>query len=144
MNEEKTKLVTFDRKSKEKTSFNFLGFTFYWGRSRNGVKIPKVKTEGKRMRTKLKRVNQWAKEVRNQYKLKIIWQKLCSKREGHIQYYGVSHNIKRVETFLYYTEQIMFRWLNRRSQKKSYTWEKFQLFLLANPLPKARVVHRLF
>jgi len=144
MNEEKTKLVTFDRKSKEKTSFNFLGFTFYWGRSRNGVKIPKVKTEGKRMRTKLKRVNQWAKEVRNQYKLKIIWQKLCSKLEGHIQYYGVSHNIKRIETFLYHTEQIMFRWLNRRSQKKSYTWEQFQLFLLANPLPKARVVHRLF
>ena len=56
MNEEKTKLVEFDRRHAQKTSFNFLGFTFYWGRSNNGYKIPKVKTEGRRMRTKLKNV----------------------------------------------------------------------------------------
>ncbi|WP_417905068.1 group II intron reverse transcriptase/maturase [Candidatus Tisiphia endosymbiont of Micropterix aruncella] len=144
MNEEKTKLVTFDRKSEYKTSFNFLGFTFYFGKSQTGIKIPKLKTEGKRMRSKLKKVNQWAKEVRNQYKLKTIWQKFCIKLEGHIQYYGVSFNIKRIETFLYRTVQIMFKWLNRRSQKKSFTWEKFQLFLLANPLPRVRVCHKLF
>ncbi|WP_417904825.1 hypothetical protein [Candidatus Tisiphia endosymbiont of Micropterix aruncella] len=96
------------------------------------------------MRSKLKKVNQWAKEVRNQYKLKTIWQKFCIKLEGHIQYYGVSFNIKRIETFLYRTVQIMFKWLNRRSQKKSFTWEKFQLFLLANPLPRVRVCHKLF
>lgn len=144
LNEEKTKMVSFNRNSEGKASFNFLGFTFYWGKSRNGFKVPKVKTDGKRMRTKLQKVNDWAKEVRNQYKLKIIWQKLCIKLEGHIQYYGVSHNIKRVETFLHHTEQIIFKWLNRRSQKKSFTWEKFQLFLLANPLPKARVIHKFF
>jgi len=144
LNEEKTKLISFDRKSNDKTSFNFLGFTFYWGKSQNGFKVPKVKTEGKRMRSKLKMVNQWIKAVRNKYKLKIIWQKLCIKLEGHIQYYGVSFNIQRVATFLDHTMQIVFKWLNRRSQKKSFNWEKFRLFQLTNPLPKARVCHELF
>jgi RNA-directed DNA polymerase len=132
MNEEKTKLVTFNRESKDKPSFNFLGFTFYWGKASRGFKVPKVMTEGKRMRAKLKKVNQWAKDIRNQYKLKIIWKKLCIKLEGHIQYYGVSFNLRKVEVFLRQASEIIFKWLNRRSQKQSFTWGKFQLFMLAN------------
>lgn len=142
MNEEKTKLIAFDRDNK--TSFNFLGFTFYWGKSQYGYKIPKVKTEGKRMRAKLKRVNQWAKEVRNKYKLKIIWKKLYVKLAGHIQYYGVSFNINKVRTFIDQARTIVFKWLNRRSQRKSFSWKKFELYVIANPLPRAKIIHKLY
>ena len=144
MNEEKTRLINFDRSRIGKASFNFLGFTFYWGRTRKGVLVPKVKTEGKRMNAKLKRVSQWAKEVRNKYRLKEIWKKLFIKLEGHIQYYGVSFNIERVSTFIERSTRIIFKWLNRRSQRKSFDWEKFKKFMTLNPLPKARICCKLF
>lgn len=144
LNEEKTKIVKFNRNLKNKAAFNFLGFTIYWGLSRNGFRIPKVKTIGKRMCAKLKIVTAWIKEVRNKYKLKEIWKKLILKLEGHIQYYGVSYNIRAVSIFIRQTISIVFKWLNRRSQRKSFDWEKYTLFIEANPLPKVRVCHKLF
>lgn len=144
LNEEKTKIVKFDLNLKNKATFNFLGFTIYWGTSRNGVKVPKLKTMGKRMCAKLKRVTTWIKEVRNKYRLKEIWRMLILKLEGHIRYYGVSHNIRAINAFLRHAKDIVFKWLNRRSQRKSFNWEQFNLFIEANPLPKARVCHKLF
>lgn len=148
LNEEKTKLVAFDKKAaaqgKEQGMFDFLGFTFYWGKARSGRVVPKLKTRAKTMRIKLSRVNEWAKQVRNQQPLKEIWKTLKAKLRGHVQYYGVSHNHAQVESFLYRATRIMYKWLNRRSQRKSFTWERFRLFIDANPLPEAKVVHRLF
>jgi len=144
MNEGKTRMVRFNRKESQATSFNFLGFTFYWGQSRGGRKIPKVKTEGKRLRAKLQKVNEWARSVRHKGDTRTIWKSFCKKLQGHIQYYGVSHNIKRVETFIYRARRIMFYWFNRRSQKKSFTWEQFARFMQRHPLPAVKVHHRLF
>lgn len=144
MNEEKTKLVRFTVREKQASSFDFLGFTFYWGRSQSGYRVPKVKTEGKRMRAKLKKVNQWAKSVRHEGDTKIIWKSFCKKLQGHIQYYGVSHNTDRVDTFIFQAKRIMFYWFNRRSQKRSFTWDKFSNFVKMNPLPKVKAYHRLF
>lgn len=148
LNESKTKLVAFSKSAVSRgikqQAFDFLGFTFYWGRSRKGVVIPKVKTSGKRMRTKLKRVNEWAREVRNKYQLMLIWAMFCKKLKGHIGYYGVSFNDSCVSAFLDKAVRILFKWLNRRSQKKSFDWAKFELFLQRYPPPKVRVVHSLF
>ena len=69
---------------------------------------------------------------------------VCSKLRGHVQYYGVSFNDQRVEKFLYEAKKIIFKWLNRRSQRKSFSWEKFSLYVEAHPLPTAKVIHRLF
>jgi RNA-directed DNA polymerase len=148
LNEEKTKLVAFDKKAMEEGveqgAFDFLGFTFYLGKARSGRIITKLKTRAKTMRIKLKKVNVWIKQVRNQMSLKEIWKTLKAKVRGHVQYYGVSHNSAQVEIFLYATRRIVFKWLNRRSQRKSFTWEQFQKFLLMDPLPEAKIVHRLF
>jgi len=144
MNEEKTKTVQFNAKENLATSFNFLGFTFYWGRSRSGRKIPKVKTDGQRMRAKLKQVNEWAKSVRHKGDTRTIWKCLCKKLQGHVQYYGVTFNTKRVGTFLYRAKGIMFYWFNRRSQKQSFTWEQFTRFVQRYPPPTVKVYHRLF
>ena len=148
LNEEKTKLVDFDKikasKGITQGTFDFLGFTFYFGKSRAGKIIPKLKTRAKTMNAKLKKVTAWFKGIRNKLPLKQIWKTFCAKLRGHIQYYGVSHNIKSVEKFLYESTRIAFKWLNRRSQRKSFTWEKFDLFKQKNPLPEGKIVHSLF
>jgi group II intron reverse transcriptase/maturase len=148
LNREKTCCVSYSKmayqRGEKQGTFDFLGFTFYLGRSRRGTIIPKIRTSGQRLRSKLKKVNQWAKAIRNQHPLKEIWRQLCIKLEGHIRYYGVSHNNKNVEIFRYKTERVMFKWLNRRSQKRSFNWEKFQLFLALNPLPPVKIYHKLF
>lgn len=145
LNEEKTKMVKFSKRKlyqgvKQET-FDFLGFTWYLGKSRKGIIIPKVKSSGNRIRAKLKKVNDWCKDIRNKYKLPTIWSTFCSKLRGHIQYYGVSHNGKAVKGFIWKAVKIMFKWLNRRSQKKSFNWEQFTLFIARHPLPKVKIYH---
>lgn len=145
LNEEKTKMIKFSKRSlsqnvKQET-FNFLGFTFYLAKSKKGSIVPKVKSCGKRISSKLKKVKDWCKSIRNKHKLPVIWQSFCSKLRGHIQYYGLSFNSKAVNTFVHQAVKIMFKWLNRRSQRKSFTWDKFNLFIKRNPLPKVKVYH---
>lgn len=148
MNKEKTKVVHFSIKEAcwgiRQESFDFLGFTFYLGKSRRGYIIPKVKTSGKKFRAKLNNVTAWCKTVRNRMPLGKIWKTFQSKIRGHVQYYGVSHNTDKVDEFIDRATKILYKWLNRRSQKKSFNWGKFQKFIGKNPLPKARVIHSLF
>ena len=148
LNEEKTKLVAFDKRAAargvKQETFDFLGFTFYWGKSRSGWVVPKLKTRAKTMRIKLKRVNEWIKQEKDKRPLKEIWKTFIAKLRGHVQYYGVSHNVMQVKQFLYEASKIVYKWLNRRSQRKSFTWEKFVLFMRAHPLPKAQIVHKMF
>lgn len=144
LNEEKTKQVDFRRKAGKSAAFDFLGFTHYLGRSRKGFIIPKLKTVGKRVKTKLNRVKEWAKTVKDKMKLDDIWERFCSKLRGHINYYGVSHNARRVKAFVHRATRILFKWLNRRSQRKSFTWERFKLYLKAHPLPEIKIYHVLF
>lgn len=148
INKDKTKLVPFSKieaaQGKLQGTFDFLGFTFYLGRSRRGYIIPKVKTSGKKYRAKLKNVAAWSKTVRNRMKLKEIWKTFKAKIRGHIQYYGISHNTDKVEEFIHRATKILFKWLNRRSQKRSFNWDQFNKFLKKYPLPKVRVMHSLF
>jgi len=148
LNEDKTRCVRFSQREvsqgvKQET-FDFLGFTFYLGRARRGHYIPKVKSSGRRLRVKLKRVSEWVREVRHRYKLMDLWRIFCVKLRGHIQYYGVSFNGKYVARFIELAKRIVFKWLNRRSQRKSFTWDQFSLFFQANPLPKVKIHHALF
>jgi len=148
LNEEKTSMVNFSknhfRRGIKQGSFEFLGFRFYLGKTLKGATIPKIKTSGKRFRSKLNNVTAWAKKVRNHIPLGEIWKTFCAKLRGHVQYYGVSFNFKMVSKFLYEAKKIIFKWLNRRSQRKSFDWKKFDLFVKKHPLPTAKIVHRLF
>ena len=148
LNEEKTKLIPFSKRAQQdgrrSESFDFLGFTFYWGRTQRGAVVPKVKTAGKRLRKKLKRVNAWGRAMRSRCRLPELWVTFCAKLRGHIQYYAVSYNLKAVNTFVLQATRILFKWLNRRSQRKSFSWVRFALFIKAHPLPTVRTVHPLF
>ncbi|MFY7698371.1 MAG: group II intron reverse transcriptase/maturase, partial [Legionella sp.] len=68
----------------------------------------------------------------------------AAKLSGHIQYYGVSHNSKAVDKFVYEVKRILFKWLNRRIQRRSFTWEQFQKYLDSIKFPQAKIYHKLF
>ena len=125
-------------------TFDFLGFTIYWGRSEKGYVIPKLQTRGKTMKVKLKKMNDWAKKTRSAMPLEEIWKIFKAKLTGHFRYYGVSHNSDRLNKFHRAALSIMFKWLNRRSQRKSFTWEKFWMFVERELTPTPRIYFRLF
>ena len=69
---------------------------------------------------------------------------LSAKLRGHFQYYGVSGNFRGIKRFNFNTIKLVFKWLNRRSQKKSFNWQEFQLYLERFPLPKPKIYHNLY
>ncbi len=148
LNETKTKVIEWDKKkarSGDKPKpFDFLGFTFYLGKTKKGIVIPKIQTSGKKMRQGLKDLSDWIRCARNQVKMQYLWQNFLSKMHGHFQYFAVSFNSKRIAIFLRKAVRIMFKWLNRRSQRKSFSWAKFELFLARFPCPKPIIRHNLF
>ena len=148
LNEEKTKQIPFDKRlvaqGVEQGTFDFLGFTFYWGKAKSGRIVPKLRTKAKTMKAKLKKVVEWIKQIKDKKPLKQIWKTFTAKLRGHVNYYGVSHNSENVSKFLNEARKIVFKWLNRRSQRKSFTWEQFAKFIETHPLPTVKIVHRLF
>jgi group II intron reverse transcriptase/maturase len=148
LNEAKTRMVSFRRPGRGEggrgSVFTFLGFTFYWGRSRKGHAIPKVKTNAARMRAKLVALTRWAKAVHSRYPLARFWRVFCAKIRGHVRYYGVSFNTRALGVFVYQATRIVYKWLNRRSQRRSFTWETFRLYLARHPLPRLAVYHALY
>jgi len=99
-------------------SFNFLGFTHYWGHSRRGKWVVKRKTEGSRFGRSLKSVAEWCKHHRH---LPVREQQEALRRKllGHYSYYGITGNVKSLGKFLYQVQRVWFKWLNRRSRGQS-------------------------
>ncbi len=123
-------------------TFSFLGFTHFVGRSRKGRFVVGRKTEGKRLRKKLKLLNRRLRALRvagGKAMLAFIRRHL----EGHIQYYGVSGNTRSVTSYVYFATRLLHKWLNRRSQRRSLTWVRFCEVVVPG-LPRARVVHTLY
>ena len=133
LNEDKTKIVEL---SKEGTGrFDFLGFTFYWGKARDKTKLLKTKTSAGKLRKAILEFKLWIKANRNRHRLKVLWSQAAEKLNGHFAYYGTTLNNKL--GFYYFTCMgLLHKWLNRRSQKKSLSWRAFQDRLKKLPLPK--------
>jgi hypothetical protein len=77
-------------------------------------------------------------------KPKEWWDTLNSKLRGHYQYYGVSGNYKGVDAFYKHTVRTLHKWLNRRSQKHSMSWENFNNYLKCYPIPTPKIVHNFY
>ena len=67
-----------------------------------------------------------------------------ARRAGRYRYYGMSGNIRSLQNFYHQVVRLAFKWINRRSQKKSYNWAQFHRFILFNPLPKPKIYHSLY
>ena len=128
--------------SKTYIEFRFLGFTFYWGKQ-GSRRILKVKTQKERLHKAMVEFDQWIKRDRNRYKLRKLWEIAKSKIRGHITYYGYWMNGLKINHFYQATIKSLFKWLNRRSQKRSYNWDGFKeritFFPLMRTLKKSKL-----
>lgn len=122
-------------------TFDFLGFTHYCDKTRKGAFKLGRKTARKKYTQKVKELNQWMKKVRNLVELKEWWQVLRLKLRGHYRYYGISGNMPSMRIFYTKAIRLAHKWINRRSQKKSYNWRQFLNFVRYNPLPQPRIYH---
>lgn len=142
---EKTRLVPFQRPRGRKAiprpgTFDLLGFTHYWGRSRKGNWVVKRKTARSRFSRTLRRIHTWCREnlhlpVRQQHA------ELCQKLRGHDAYYGITPNFVALASLRHWVERIWRKWLSRRSRDGRLSWEKMRKLLRAFPLPRPRIVH---
>lgn len=150
--EGKSRVIAFGRYVWEKTqrfggkpqTFDFLGITHYCDKTRGGKFKLGRKTARVKFIQKIKEMNIWLKSVRNAVKLKQWWPILITKLAGHYRYYGVSGNSYCIRIFYNQTVKLAFKWINRRSQKKSYNWAQFNRVLQFNPLPKPKIYHQLY
>ncbi len=125
-------------------TFDFLGFTHYCSKSRRGYFLMKARTSKKRQARALKEMNIWLKKTRNKLKAKQIWTRLASKLRGHFNYYGISANFRSISNFHHETRKLVFKWMNRRSQKQSFNWKTFDSYTKLYPLPKPTLAFNLY
>ena len=144
---EKTQLVRFKPRRHDDDdkpgTFDFLGFTHYWGRSRKKRPVIKRKTASKRLRRSLKRIAQWCKSHRHD-RIRSQHEQLARKVRGHYGYYGITGNGRALARYLDAVERIWRFWLSRRSQRAAIKWERFKELLRVFPLPSPRVVHSIY
>ncbi|MCK4260750.1 MAG: hypothetical protein KAX49_17365 [Halanaerobiales bacterium] len=128
------------RGGRKPETFDFLGFTHYCGRSRRGKFKLKWKTSRKKFHAKIQIFKKWIKDNRFST-LKKIWKTVNQKLRGHYQYYGVSDNWNNLLKYKWEIEELLQKWLNRRSQRNKLSWDKFDKMLEHYPLalPKSLV-----
>ena len=149
LNLEKTRVVKFNRfdfqRKIKQESFDFLGFTFYISKAiKGGFTMIKVKTSKKTIRAKLANIKQWLQRNRFAGGLRDIWQVFCRKLRGHIAYFGVTNNGRSITMFLQKARKLFFKWMNRRSQKRSFSWDKFTAFERHYPMPMVKIHHQIY
>jgi hypothetical protein len=115
-------------------TFDVLGFTHYWGRSRNGNWVVKRKTASSRFRRALSSISEWCRRQRHR-PVREQWAELSAKLRGHNAYYGILGNTASLARFLYWVRRIWRYWLSRRSQRSYIRWEKFALLEQRYRLP---------
>ncbi len=145
--EEKTKIIEFGRFAVERRNkrgegkpgtFDFLGFTHYCSQNKNGKFRVKRKTSRKKFKTKLKHFAEWLYQNMHT-ELGTLIKQINARLVGHFRYYGITDNSNGIHTFGYRVRRKLFEILNRRSQKKSLTWEGFAKLKDRFPLAKARI-----
>jgi group II intron reverse transcriptase/maturase len=142
---EKTRLLFFGspNNGRRPGSFNFLGFTHYWGMSRNGRWVIKRKTACERFTRALRSVRDWCRANRHRDVMEQA-KALNRKLRGHYGFYGITGNIERLKAFRVAVERAWRFWLDRRSQRARMTWERFKALLARAALLKPRVVHSVY
>ncbi|MEA3226109.1 MAG: group II intron reverse transcriptase/maturase, partial [Planctomycetota bacterium] len=105
--------------------FDFPGFTFYRGRTRHGVFKVKRKTSRKKLGASLGKFTEWARSSRNYPRKGEMLRRAKIRITGHLNYYAISDNAPECDRYIYHATQILFKWINRKSQRRAYTWDGF-------------------
>ena len=142
--DEKSALVKFNRWEGESSGkFTFLGFDFYWGKSRRNPKYWRVRrtTNAKKFRSGLAGLKEWLKKSRS-LPLPEIVVTLKGKLQGVWNYYGVIGNSERLWDYAWNAKRLVHKWLNRRSQRRSYTWTTFEEAWQRWKIPSPKVIEK--
>jgi hypothetical protein len=144
---EKTRNIEFGRFARENAyrrgekpkEFTFLGLTHYCGKTKKGYFKLKRRTSRKKLGESLRKYTDWARKSRNKLKKGEMLTRAKSRVVGHLNYYAIPDNLERCSYFVYRAKRILFKWLNRKSQRKAYTWESFNQALAWVRWPQVRV-----
>ncbi len=145
--EDKTKVLPFGRRAREEAKqrgckpeeFTFLGFTHYCGKTRNGYFKVKRRTSRKKLGLSLRKFTEWAEKSRKYIRKGDLIRTAARKIRGHLNYYGITDNIKQCSRFVHYSTRILFKWINRKSQRRTYNWKQFNQVLKYYGWPVARI-----
>ena len=130
---EKTRSLEFGRFARENAvkrgqkprEFTFLGFTHYCGKTRDGWFKVKRRTSRKKFGESLRDFTQWAQSARKVLSKGAMLRGAKRRVQGHLSYYAVTDNSRMCTTYHYHATRILYKWLNRKSQRRSYTWDGF-------------------
>jgi RNA-directed DNA polymerase len=147
---EKTRLVPFRRiprprvpddmwEERKPGSFDFLGFTHHWERTRNGRPVVRQTTAKSRVTRSLKRIAEWCRRNRHQ-PIAVQHKALSQKLVGHCQYFGITGNSQALRRFRWEIYKVWWKWLARRSQR-GMTLERFWRMTERYALPRAIAYH---
>jgi RNA-directed DNA polymerase len=135
----KTRILRFCRSDEPGTArFDFLGFEFFWGNDRQGVRRVQRRTSRKKLRNSLVNFTQWCKQSRPM-PLREFFPLLKLKLRGYYNYYGIPGNSDGIREFYEHSMQILWKWLNRRSQRVSFSWRGFTDLLHHFQVPQPRL-----
>jgi group II intron reverse transcriptase/maturase len=149
VSEEKTRVLEFGKYAKERRvkrglgkpeTFNFLGFTFCCGKAKFSDEFCLfMHTDRKKFSDKLKKLRIWLKANRT-LPIDELMYAINKSLIGYYNYYGVPTNLKRLDEFRKRIEETIFKVLNKRSQKRSFTWDEFNRIVLERyPLIRPRI-----
>jgi len=144
---EKTHCMEFGRYARENAQkrgekpkeFTFLGFTHYCGKTREGYFKVKRRTSRKKLNQSLRKFTEWARIARSVLRKGEMIRQARARVVGHLSYYAITDNSERCRFFVHCAERILFKWINRKSQRRSYTWAKFVPTLARVGWPKSRI-----
>jgi group II intron reverse transcriptase/maturase len=144
---EKTRNIEFGRYARQNAykrdekpkEFTFLGMTHYCGKTKKGYFKVKRRTSRKKLVESLRKFTDWARKARNVLRKGEMLTRARSRVVGYLNYYAITDNLERCSYYVYRAKRILFKWLNRKSQRKAYTWESFNQALAWVRWPKVRV-----
>ena len=146
---DKTRLICFHRPPKRQDggkgpgTYDFLGFTFYWKRARDGSWVNGCKTRASRLRRAVRRVGEYCRRNRHR-PIPEQHEGICRRLRGHYNYFGVNGNIQALRMLLFHARRVWFAWLRRRGQRRKISWERYALMLERYPLPRPHLTIRIW
>ena len=131
--EEKTRCIEFGRfarsearkRGQKPEEFTFLGFTHYCGKTKMGHFRVKRRTSRKKLAQGLREFTEWARKSRTVLRKGEMLRRAKSRLAGHLNYYAISDNTQKCSTYRHHVTRILFKWLNRKSQRRTYTWKGY-------------------
>jgi RNA-directed DNA polymerase len=133
LSEEKTRCIEFGRfaradaqkRGEKPKEFTFLGFTHYCGKTRKGKFRLKRRTSRKKFAQSLREFTEWARKSRSVLRKGEMLHRAKVRIDGHLNYYAITDNLQACSAYRHFATKILFKWLNRKSQRRTYTWKGY-------------------